>query len=213
MENLPSQTNAQPPPQKPNFISWHYAVSLQEFVNSKIKQILETPKTFNVTAILKNFLAPYRRLSIEGKEKKIGASGFFDKLTFNLTSIFVGASVRIVLLIAWILITILLVPINAFLILLWAAIPVFSFPKYLEFTKNTLFDEDFKSQEAFLKKLTGTDFFRLLYIFFNEKLIDAFKQIPPFSSLGIKSGQKIPQILMTLAANAPPVKTYLDQKK
>src|SRR3990167_6440298 len=212
MENLPSQTNAQPPPQKPNFISWHYAVSLPEFINNKIKQILETPKTFNVASILKNFFAPYRRLSVEGKEKKFGASGFFDKLTFNLTSIFVGASVRTVLLIAWILITILLIPINAFLILLWAAIPFLSLPKYLEFEKNTLFDEDFKSQEAFLKKLQCTDYFRLLYIFFDEKLVDAFKQIPPLSSLGIKSDQKIPPILIILAANAPAVKTYFDQK-
>src|SRR3989304_7970682 len=166
MENLPAQTTTQPPSQKPNFISWHYAVSLPEFVNNKIKQIRQTPKTFNVASILKNFFAPYRRLSVEGKEKKFGASGFFDKLTFNLTSIFVGASVRTVLLILWILTSILLVPINAVLIFLWAAIPVFSFPKYLEFTKNTFFDEDFKSQEAFLKKIVDTDFFRLRSLFF-----------------------------------------------
>lgn len=212
MADLPVQTAASAPSQKPDFISWHYAVSLPEFINNKIKQILETPKTFNVAAILKNFFSPYRRLSIEGKEKKFGVSGLFDKITFNLTSIFVGASVRIVLLIAWILTTILLVPINAILVLAWAAIPVFSIPRYLEFTKNTLFEEDFKSQETFLKKLIDTDFFRLLYIFFDEKLIEAFKQIPAFSSLGIKSGQKISQILMTFAANAPAVKTYLDQK-
>src|SRR3989344_6662551 len=162
MENLPGpkvnqpladKTTVQPPSQKPNFIAWHYATSLPEFVQNKIRQIQETPKTFNVVSILKNFFAPYRRLAIEGKEKKFGASGFFDKLTFNLTSIFVGASVRTVLLIAWILITILLVPINAFLILAWAAIPVFSYPKYLEFTKNTLFEDDFKSQEVFFTKL------------------------------------------------------------
>ena len=153
MENLPAQTTTLTPLQKPNFISWHYAVSLPEFIQNKINQIQETPKTFNVASILKNFFAPYKRLSVEGKEKKFGASGFFDKLTFNLTSIFVGASVRTVLLITWILISILLVPINAMLILVWATIPVFSLPKYLEFTKNTLFEEDFKSQETFLKKL------------------------------------------------------------
>src|SRR3990167_2671108 len=153
MENLPVRQNTQTTLQKPKFISWHYAVSLPEFVQNKIKQNQETPKTFNVASILKNFFAPYRRLSVEGKEKKFGAAGFFDKLTFNLTSIFVGASVRTVLIIAWILITILLVPINALLILLWEAIPVFSFPKYLEFTKNTLFDEDFKEPMSFLKKL------------------------------------------------------------
>src|SRR3990167_5078148 len=212
MENLPSQTNAQPPPQKPNFISWHYAVSLPEFINNKIKQILETPKTFNVASILKNFLAPYRRLSIEGKEKKFGAAGFFDRLTFNLTSIFVGASVRTVLLITWILTSILLVPINALLILVWATIPVFSLPKYLKFTKNTLFEEDFKSQETFLKKLIDTDYFRLLYIFFDEKLIETFKQIPPLQSLGIKAGQSPAQIFLTLSQNFPPAKNYLDQK-
>src|SRR3989344_3534573 len=153
MDNLPTQPISQPPPQKPNFISWHYAVSLPEFIQSRIKQIQETPKTFNVTNILKNFFSPYRRLSIEGKDKKFGASGFFDRITFNLTSIFVGASVRTVLIIAWILITILLVPIHALLILLWAAIPVFSYPKYLEFTKNPLFEDDFKSQEVFFTKL------------------------------------------------------------
>src|SRR3990167_7549145 len=212
MENLPTQTTAQLPPQKPNFISWHYAVSLPEFVQNKIKQIQETPKTFNVAAILKNFFAPYRRLSIEGKEKKFGVSGLFDKITFNLTSIFVGASVRTVLLIAWILITILLVPINAFLILLWAAIPFLSLPKYLEFEKNTLFDEDFKSQEAFLKKLQGTDYFRLLYIFFDEKLIETFKQISDLQSLGIKAGQSIAQIFLTLSQKFTPAKNYLDQK-
>src|SRR3989344_3022510 len=212
MENLPAQTTALTPLQKPNFISWHYAVSLPEFIQNKINQIQETPKTFNVASILKNFFAPYRRLSVEGKEKKFGAAGFFDKLTFNLTSIFVGASVRTVLLIAWILTTILLVPINATLILAWAAIPVFSFPKYLEFTKDTLFEEDFKSQEAFLKKLTYTDFFLLLYIFFDEKLINAFKQISDLQSLGIKAGQSQAQILLTLSQNFPPVKNYLDQK-
>ncbi|EKD65061.1 MAG: hypothetical protein ACD_50C00200G0002, partial [uncultured bacterium] len=107
MADLPGQQSDQTVLQKPNFISWHYAVSLPEFVNNKIKQIQETPKTFNIAAILKNFLSPYRRLSIEGKEKKFGVSGLFDKITFNLTSIFVGASVRTVLIIAWILITIL----------------------------------------------------------------------------------------------------------
>src|SRR3989304_9093618 len=111
MENLPVRQNTQTALQKPNFISWHYATSLPEFVQNKIRQIQETPKTFNVASILKNFFAPYRRLSIEGKEKKFGVSGLFDKITFNLTSIFVGASVRTVLLIAWILITILLFPI------------------------------------------------------------------------------------------------------
>jgi len=222
MENLPGPKDHQPLAdaqqsnqtvlQKPNFISWHYAVSLPEFIQSKIKQIQETPKTFNIAAILKNFLSPYRRLSIEGKEKKFGVSGIFDKITFNLTSIFVGASVRTVLLIAWILITILLVPINAFLILLWAAIPVFSFPKYLEITKNTLFDEDFKSREAFLKKIVDTDFFRLLYIFFDEKLIETFKQISDFQSSGIKAGQSIAQIFLTLSKTFPLAKNYLDQK-
>src|SRR3990167_7165414 len=98
------------------------------------------------------------------------------KIKFNLTSIFVGASVRTVLLIAWILITILLIPINAFLILVWAAIPFFSFAKYMDFTRNTLFDEDFKEPQVFLEKLKDTDFFRLLYIFFDEKLIEALLQ-------------------------------------
>ena len=148
MENLPGpkvnqpladKTTVQPPSQKPNFIAWHYATSLPEFVQNKIRQIQETPKTFNVVSILKNFFAPYRRLAIEGKEKKFGASGLFDKITFNLTSIFVGASVRTVLLLTWILTSILLVPVNAVLILAWAAIPVFSLPRFLEFTKNTLF--------------------------------------------------------------------------
>src|SRR3972149_2986896 len=126
MENLPVRQNTQTTLQKPNFISWHYAVSLPEFVQNKIKQIQETPKTFNVASILKNFFAPYRRLSVEGKEKKFGASGFFDKITFNLTSIFVALSVRTVLLLVWIFTSILLVPVNAVLILAWAAIPVFS---------------------------------------------------------------------------------------
>jgi len=212
MENLPTQTTAQLPPQKPNFISWHYAVSLPEFVQNKIKQIQETPKTFNVAAILKNFFAPYRRLSIEGKEKKFGVSGLFDKITFNLTSIFVGASVRTVLLIAWILITILLVPINAFLILVWAAIPFFSFAKYLDFTRNTLFDEDFKEPRVFLEKLKDTDFFRLLYIFFDEKLIEALLQTSNLQNLQITPGQKNSQIISTLCTKAPAVKTYFDQK-
>src|SRR3990167_1053560 len=221
MENLPGpkvnqpladKTTAQPPSQKPNFISWHYGVSLPEFINNKIRQIQETPKTFNVASILKNFFAPYRRLSIEGKEKKFGVSGLFDKITFNLTSIFVGASVRTVLLLTWILTTILLVPVNAVLIIAWAAIPVFSLPRYLEFTKNTLFEQDFGDSATFLTKITGTDFYRLLYIFFDEKLTDAIKQISALENVVITSGQKLPQILMTLANNYPAAKSYFDQK-
>src|SRR3990167_3563327 len=102
----------------PNFISWHYQTALPNFINSRITQLSSTYQLFSVANLIKNLFTPYRRMAISGKEEKFGAQGLFDKLTFNLVSIFVGFAVRIVLLATWVFSTIALALLNLVLIIL-----------------------------------------------------------------------------------------------
>lgn len=210
MNALPAQPAASATLQKPNFIAWHYAISLPEFTKNKIRQIKDTPKTFNVASILKNFFAPYKRLSVNAKAQKFGVSGLFDRFTFNLTSIFVGASTRTVLLLSWILATILLAIFNTLAIVVFAIIPLLSLPKYLNFVNNTFFEADFSDSLALFKKLSQTSFFKTLSIFFTEDFAKTFQDIN-LAATGIAPTLTCAEMIKTIGKNWLNTKSYLDK--
>ena len=196
----------------PNFIAWHYQVALPNFIKRRASQLSQTFKFFSVTSLLKNLFTPYRRLAVSGGESKFASRDVFDKITFNLTSIFIGATVRLILLLAWVLATILLLILTGFLILLWVFIPLFSLPAYLAFENSTFFEKDLIHPNLFLKKLAKTPFFDTLAQFFDSSFLQIFTSCPSPATLGIVSGQKPQKIILNLFKSWPDLGSYLATK-
>lgn len=194
-----------------NLISYHYSVALPKFIESRIAQITNSPKTFNVSGLLKNFFSPYKRLEVSGKNEKFGAKTFADKLSFNLTSIFVGASVRLILIFAWILATILLAILDLFIIPVYAAIPLFSYPKYSKEINETLFEKDIENPALFLAKFAKTQIFSWLYLFLGENFKQIFNSLTSPKEAGLTNTQNPAEMVTSLYQNWPPLKTFLEQ--
>lgn len=194
-----------------NFISYHYSVALPQFIESRLTQLANTPKTFNVSGLIKNFFTPYKRLEVSGKNEKFGAKTFADKLTFNLTSIFVGAGVRLTLIFTWLLATVLLAILDIAIVPIYALIPLFSYPKYQKEVNETFFEKDVENPALFLNKFAKTQIFSWLFLFLGENFRKVFNGLTSAREAGITNTQNPVGMITTLYQNWPPFKTFLEQ--
>lgn len=209
VDNLTARQNASDGGPEQNLILWHYSVELPRFLKERILQLGQIAKIFNVLGLLKNLFAPYRRLAITGKSEKFGAKVFFDKLTFNLTSALIGLVVRIILIFAWFLATVLVAVISIPLVIIWIVFPFATVDKFLKIKNSYIFEGDLKSPQDFSKKLAGLRFFKLISLFFDESFSQIFLALPNLQTLGIKAGQKMPEAISSLAENWQDFKNYL----
>ena len=194
------------------FLAWHYSQGIGQFVKDRLNQFSSIWQIFNVAGLLKNLLAPYRRLAVTGKSEKFGARDLFDKLTFNTISILIGAFVRSLLILAWIVATILYALVAIPLVILWTAIPFLSLPAYFKIKSSYFYDQDLLQSSLFLKKLYASSFFKTLSLFFEADFVEIFKALPTPKNLGLEAGVKAPQIILKLLKNWPALKNYLAQK-
>ena len=192
-----------------NIILWHYQTELPRFLKDRFLQIGQIAKIFNVLGLLKNLFSPYRRLAIVGKSQKFGAKDFFDKLTFNLTSSLVGFVVRIMLICAWLLATLLMTLISIPLIFIWIIFPFAAIDRFLKVKNSYLFETDLETGQAFYKKLANSPIFKLLSLFFDENFQKIFTTVPDPKTLGVKTDQKISEVIISLCENWPNFANYL----
>lgn len=188
-----------------DFVSWHFSQELPQFIQSRPAKILEIIKFVNISALLKNLLSPYRRLVAKPK------TSISERLSFELTSRFVGFSVRLTLIIAGIFI------ICAFFIYEIIAsaiyiIPIFSFSKYSRFQKNTFFEEDFQNKDKFAAKVKRTPLVKNLSLFFEKDFQNLLDIIPSPQSAGIPKSQNPAVIMLALLKNWPDLTNYLAAK-
>lgn len=189
----------QKPPQ--DYFSYHFAYALPNFISSQPEKLKDQISYLNFAGLLKNLFAPYRRLTANQKVS------ITDRISFNITSRFVGASTRLVLLIFG---TFFLVFYAIFLIIqiIFFIPPIASLPGFIVFKQNTFFDSDLKDPKKFLNKLTNTKFFQGLKIFFDLEFLKIIDVIPTPETLRINANQNINEITSTLATNFPTLKNY-----
>jgi len=197
---------------KPNFLNWHYSLALPEFTINRFNGISQTLRFFNISELFKNLFAPYKRITVSKKSPGFNVSGLFDQITFNITSIFVGASVRIVLILAGILAATFMTIFDFLAIPLYAAIPLFSLPRYLKITSSTFYDKDLEKSEVFLKKLNSSQFFITLDLFFDEEFVSIFQKLPAPKTLGLTPAQSPKDMICTISKNFPAFTKYLENK-
>lgn len=188
-----------------DFFAWHYSYALPQFINSRPQKLVEIIKFVNIDALFLNLLAPYRRMVPKPKTK------ISDRLSYEITSRFVGTGVRVTLIVTGIFIIA-----GTFIFEIAASLfyflPVFSISIYNSFKKNTFFEEDFQNKDKFATKLKNTPLIKLLSLFFEEDLQTLLGKIPSPSTSKIPKSQNPGEIIIALLNNWPELKAYLDSK-
>ena len=193
-------------PQERNYLIWHYSTALPNFIKNRQRQFSYTLGLFNIAGLITTLFAPYRRLEITGKTPSL-----LDKISFNLISRIIGAIVRILLIIAGIASTILFAVLEVMLIFAYL-IPIFSLANYQKLKKNSLLATDLKDADKFTKKLTTTDLFGLLSIFFPGDFGPVFTNLPAPATIEIQTNDKPAEVLVKLAKSFQKLAIYLEQK-
>src|SRR3989344_6362402 len=190
-----------------NFFSWYFAEGITDFLENRQQSLGIVWRFINVFGLLRTLFSPYRRMQVE-KESKYGASTLIDRIIFNLISRFVGAGVRITLILAglvgFLIYSLLLIPYSLFFL----AIPIFSLPRFSSLKKNTILQTDLASKEVFLKKVQASRFFKHLILFFDDDFLNLVQMLEDPPLLGVKPGQKISEVFIA-CANSPAFQSYL----
>jgi len=189
-----------------NFLTWHYSTALPDFIKNCQRQLSYTLGFFNIAGLITTLFAPYRRLEITSKTPSL-----LDKISFNLISRTIGASVRILLIIAGIASTILFAVLEVLLIFAYL-IPIFSIAKYQKLKKNSLLAADLEDADKFTRKLTATDLFGLLSIFFPSDFGPVFTNLPAPATIETQTNDQPAEVLIKLSKSFQKLVIYLEQK-
>jgi hypothetical protein len=116
-----------------SWIEWHYVIALRElFIISK-NSFLFTFYYFSIPFLTRTLFYPWKKQKIY-KEKGFDIASFFDALVFNLFSRFIGALIRISVIITGLLAQMLTSLVIFLVFVFWIFLPVavlLSFPIYI----------------------------------------------------------------------------------
>ena len=188
-----------------NFLAWHWRQALPQFVKSRLQNLATTFGYFNILTLSRSLFTPYRRLVQRDK------TSILDRLSFNLISIAIGATVRAVLIIAGVTAAIIAAIFDLLIVILYSLLPLLSLPKYLNLRQNLVTERDIQNPKRFVNKLTASPLFHKLYQFFDNQFASTFGGIQP-AALEISKNQTIPDVIITLAKEWPKLEIYLEQK-
>ena len=197
------------PPQ--DFITWHFAIALPQFIKRKKESFAQTLLFFNIPFLLKNLFSPYRRLIVTGDNEALQVNSFLDRLSFNLISHFMGAFIRFFLIIVGVFAITLALLLDLIVILLYLIIPVLTFTQYSDYLKNNIFDNDFATSQKLAAKLAKTKLFKKLQNFFTAEFLALFTNPTGLLPTNIVKSNNPSQVLISLVSNWPTLTSYLSK--
>lgn len=112
------------------FLAWHYSTGLQLYLERWMRSFDWVLHYFSISELLGSLFSPWKRLVEEDDTPGFNPQKFFETLTFNLISRFIGASVRISLVFVSIVLLVVTFFAGIFGFLVWLIIPPLSYPAY-----------------------------------------------------------------------------------
>lgn len=195
----------------PNLISWHFSQAAPSYTRSQLKKIAGAAAFFNFIGLLKNLLAPYRRLTIS-KQSGNKIDQFFNQLSFNLISRAVGAVIRVSIIIGGSILFLIICTYYLLTIPIYLIIPLFSFSDYQKQQNETVRQSDIDFPEKFTAKLLKNNLYKQLSIFFNNNFKLVFDKVD-LKTVDIKPGTTVKDALAILLKNDPKLQIFLERQK
>ncbi len=113
------------------FLSWHYSEGFSYYINRWIYSLRYIEHHFSLPLLVRTLFYPWKRLESEGGGPGFSVSRYFENLTFNLISRFIGACVRVILILTGLFLIAFVFVGGALGIIIWAVIPLFGIPPYM----------------------------------------------------------------------------------
>jgi ATP-dependent Clp protease ATP-binding subunit ClpA len=118
------------------FLSWHYTSGLTFYIKSWISSFDWTIHYFSIDVLVTSLFSPWKRLVVVDNQAGFSFSRYFETLTFNLISRFIGAAVRLILIAVGFIILVLTFFAGAIGILIWLVIPPIGYFAYDRFNRS-----------------------------------------------------------------------------
>jgi ATP-dependent Clp protease ATP-binding subunit ClpC len=121
---------------KENYLDWHFVKIPKSIADSSQNLFIFITYFFSTGSLLRTLFAPWKRQVIKKRSPGWSFTEFFEVLTFNLISRFIGALARLFLILAWFIAGLMTVIFGILAFSLWIILPGFTFPLYLLFKKR-----------------------------------------------------------------------------
>jgi ATP-dependent Clp protease ATP-binding subunit ClpC len=118
------------------FLAWHYSEGFTYYLKRWIYSLRYIEHYFSLPVLVRTLFYPWKRLESEESGPGFSVSRYFENLTFNLISRFIGACVRIILILAGLFMIAFVFIGGALGIIVWAVIPLFGIPPYYRFQQR-----------------------------------------------------------------------------
>lgn len=188
-----------------NFFSYHFGFAWPNFIKTRPAHISATLASFNILSLLANIFSPYKRLTSTQK------TTLADRLSYDLISRGIGASVRLIFIASGLLVTALVIVFDFFAAIFYI-IPIFSYPQYLEKQNNTISSADLENAAKFVNKIQKFNLFKMFFLFFEKDLEILFETFPDPKSLGFKPNQPPNEVISAIFTTWPTFLNYLQTK-
>lgn len=118
------------------FLAWHYSEGFAYYLKRWVYSLRYIEHYFSLPLLVRTLFYPWKRLESYESGPGFSISRYFENLTFNLISRFIGACVRIILILTGLFMIAFVFIGGALGIVVWAVIPLFGIPPYYRFQQR-----------------------------------------------------------------------------
>lgn len=206
-----------------DYFSWHYLFAPKKILKIAANFLEFFYYYFSASLLARTFFAPWKRQTTK-RERAFSLQNFFHVFSFNLISRSVGAVIRTIVLLSWLLTEICTFLFFVCLIPAWIILPGFTFPFFLLLKEKPdpverLIKKGVKEPKKIFSFLVKTEMSQFLFarLGISKREVATFlasvpvSESPPF--LLSEKGASSTHAFYFLAKDWPPFKDFLFQKE
>lgn len=116
-----------------SFLSWHYTQGISYYFQRYLFSLQWISHYYSLGLLLTSLFSPYKRIVNTEKKPGFDVGRWFEKISFNIVSRFIGAIVRLILFVAGCFSLLVVGVMGVLGFLIWLLIPMLSFPVYQKY--------------------------------------------------------------------------------
>jgi len=114
-----------------DFFIWHYLQAPQFILQLCFNYLVFISHFFSLGTLLKTLFSPWRRVQLKPRKAGFSLERFFERLTFNLISRTIGFWVRLLLIFAGLISSLIVIGFSLCLFVVWQFLFFLSWPLFL----------------------------------------------------------------------------------
>lgn len=113
------------------FLLWHYSKGLEYYIKAWLGNVDSLITYFSPLTLLTSLFSPWKRLIVADDSPGFNITRFFEVLSYNMISRVIGAIVRLILLVVWVIMFFVTGIFGVAGLFVWICLPFVGIPSYL----------------------------------------------------------------------------------